>query len=54
MKGIEIALNQRKLGHLLEMPSSGICYPSLENDFDGLRRILSREDVENFDFYKAN
>ena len=54
VKGTEITLNRRKLRHLLEMPRIKICYPSLENDFEGLRRILDRKDVENFNSHKAN
>ena len=54
MKNIEVMLSQRRLAHLLEMPRAGIYYPSLQNDFDGLRCILERDDVENFDFHKAN
>ena len=54
MKNTVIVLSERKLGHLLEMPKTGICYPSLENDLVGLKRILERDDVENFDFHKAN
>ena len=54
MKDILIVLSERKLGHLLEMPKISICNPSLENDIVGLRWILERDDVENFDFHKAS
>ena len=53
MKNTLIVLSERKLGHLLEMPKTGICYSSLKNDFVRLRWILERDDIENFDFHKA-
>ena len=46
VKGTEIALDQRKLGHLLEMQCTEIHVPEVENDFEGLRRILGRDYVE--------
>ena len=36
VKDAEIILNQRRLGHLLQMPSSGLQSVELSNDFDGM------------------
>ena len=37
VKGIEIILDRRRLGHLLQMPSSGLQAMELPNDFDGIQ-----------------
>ena len=54
VKGIEIILDQRRLGHLLQMPSSGLQAVELSNDFDGMRKLLDRNLSKKFDIHNAN
>ena len=54
VKGTEIILDQRRLGHMLQMSHGGIRDPSFENDFEGLRKLLGRENVDHRDIHNAN
>ena len=45
MKGIHIALDERRLGHLLEVPRSGICYLNLTEKIEALKCVLERKNV---------
>ena len=54
VKGTEIILDQRRLGHLLKMPSSGFRVAELHNDFDGMQRLFGSNILEKFDIHNSN
>ena len=54
IKGTEIILDQRRLGHLFEMPSSRLQVIELWNDFNGMQRLLGWNIPKKFDIHNAN
>ena len=46
VKGVHISLDERKLGLLLQVPRTRICYLNLPNKSEALKCILERKNVD--------
>ena len=54
VKGIEIALDQRSLRHLLEMPHSSLQNIEMPNDFEAMEKLMGRKLPKKFDINNTN
>ena len=54
VKGVHIVLDERRLGHLLEVPRSGICYLNLTDKVEALKCVLERDNANEIEQLVAN